>query len=213
MDRIEFFFDPVCPFAWLTSRWAVEVSERTDLRIDWRFISLRVLNEERETFERHRQAHLAGLHLLRVADAVRGEHGNDGVGAYYAALGTELHTEGRRDELFGGSEIDLDGLAGRALATAGLSGELAAASGDADRDRVVRAETDLALSRTGADVGTPIITFDPDRPDTSSFFGPVVNRIPRGDEAVELWDALATVARIPGVAELKRSLRGTLDFT
>ena len=139
MDRIEFFFDPVCPFAWLTSRWAVEVSERTDLRIDWRFISLRVLNEERETFERHRQAHLAGLHLLRVADAVRSEHGNDGVGAYYTALGTELHTQGRRDELFGGEEIDLDGLVGRALATAGLSGELAAASGDADRDRVVRA--------------------------------------------------------------------------
>src|SRR5690606_2446278 len=179
----------------------------------WRFISLRFLNEERETFERYRQGHLAGLHLLRVADAVRSEHGNDGVGAYYAALGTELHTEGRRDELFGGSEIDLDGPVGRALATAGLSGELAAASGDVERDRVVRAETDLALSRTGADVGTPIITFDLERPDTSSFFGPVVNRIPRGDEAVELWDALATVARIPGGAERKRTLRGTLACT
>lgn len=213
MDRIEFFFDPVCPFAWLTSRWAVEVADRTDLHVEWRFISLRFLNEDREMFERYRQGHLIGLELLRVAAAVRDDHGNDGVAAYYTAVGTELHTKGARDELFGGSGYDVAALLSVTLAAAGLPVGLADATADTDRDATIRAETDLAISRTGADVGTPIITYDLDRPDTSSFFGPVVNRIPRGDEAVELWEALVTLARIPGVAELKRSNRGDLDFT
>ena len=87
---------------------------------------------------------------------------------------------------------------------------------EAEDDRwgkVVRAETELALSRTGEDVGTPIITWDLDRPDEASLFGPVINRIPRGDEALELWDALVVIARTPGIAELKRSLRGMPDFS
>jgi hypothetical protein len=98
------------------------------------------------------------------------------------------------------------------LAVAGLPAAWGDAFDDRSHDAVVRQETTEALSRTGDDVGTPIITWDPDRPGESSLFGPVINRIPRGDEAVRLWDAVATVARTPGLAELKRSLRGGPDF-
>ena len=103
-------------------------------------------------------------------------------------------------------------LVGDALAAAGLPAELAAAADDPARDEIVAAETELALSRTGRDVGTPIITYDTGRPDETSLFGPVISRIPRGDEALELWDAVALIARTPGIAEFKRSLRDPLDF-
>ena len=100
-----------------------------------------------------------------------------------------------------------------ALVAAGLPESYRKATIDDARDSLIRSETELALSRTGPDVGTPILTFDLEHPETSTFFGPVINRIPRGAEALQLWDALATLARLPGVSELKRSLRGELDFS
>ncbi len=211
MNSIEFFFDPVCPFAWLTSRWATEVSEQSALDIEWRFISLLYLNEDNDVPEIYRNGHRFGLGLLRIAAAVRETHGNDGVAALYTAFGTKIHTEGAVAKLFGGE--DPGPVVVEALAMAGLPASYADAADDASRDGLIRSETELALSRTGPDVGTPIITYDLERPESSSFFGPVINRIPRGDEAVELWDALVTMARIPGVSELKRSLRGDLDFS
>lgn len=210
-NNIEFFFDPVCPFAWLTSRWATEVAEQSDLSIEWRFISLLYLNEEKDVPEQFRQGHRFGLGLLRIAAAVREDHGNEGVAKVYTAFGDKLHTEGGVARLFGGE--DVGPLVVEALAAAGLPASYAGYAEDASRDGLIRSETELGLSRTGPDVGTPIITYDLDRAETSSFFGPVINRIPRGDEAIELWDALVTLARIPGVSELKRSLRGQLDFS
>lgn len=213
-NSIEFFFDPVCPFAWLTSRWAVEVSEQTDLSIDWRFISLLFVNEGKEMPEQYRAGHRVGLRILRIAASVREDHGNDGVAAVYTAFGTKIHTEGiGRELVFGEGSGDRSTLVAGALAAAGLPASYASAADDDTRDGLIRSETELALSRTGPDVGTPIITYDLERPETSSFFGPVINRIPRGDEAVDLWNALVTLARTPGVSELKRSLRGELDFT
>lgn len=211
MNSIEFFFDPVCPFAWLTSRWAVEVSEQSDLAIEWRFISLKYLNEEQDVPEIYARGHAFGLGLLRIAAAVREDHGNEGVAAIYTAFGTKLHVQGGTAKLFGGE--DPGPVVEEALAAAGLAASYADAADDPSRDALIRSETELGLSRTGPDVGTPIITFDVEHPETSSFFGPVVNRVPRGDEAVELWDALATVSRLPGFSELKRSLRGNLDFS
>lgn len=210
MDRIEFFFDPVCPFAWLTSRWATEVSERIDLAIDWRFISLLYLNEGRDGMEEHRRSHELGLGLLRIAAAARASHGNDGVASWYTSIGTALHVGGVSAELRAGRAPDA--LIGDALEAAGLPRSYGRSFEDPSFDEVIRAETDLAISRSGPDVGTPIITFDVAHPGTSTFFGPVINRVPRGDEAVELWTALSTVARMAGVSELKRSLRGELDF-
>lgn len=210
MNSIEYFFDPVCPFAWLTSRWATEVSEHSDLRITWRFISLKFLNEGAETPEPYRRGQAVGLRLLRVAAAVRDDHGNEGVAAIYAALGTRWHVQGRATAIREGE--DPTGLVREALADAGLSDSLLGAMDDDSHDGLIRSETDLAISRTGDGVGTPIITFDPAEPDTTSFFGPVLSSVPRGEDALRLWDAVATLARMPGFSELKRSLRGSLDF-
>jgi hypothetical protein len=212
MTSIEFFFDPVCPFAWLTSRWAVEVADqRSDVDIEWRFISLLYLNEGKDVPEMFRRGHRFGLGLLRIAAAVRAEHGNDGVAAVYTAFGDKLHTEGGSAALFAGE--DPQPLLVDALAAARLPASYAELAEDASRDGLIRSETELALSRTGPDVGTPIITYDLDRPESSSYFGPVINRIPRGAEALELWDAIVTLTRVEGMSELKRSLRGDLDFS
>ena len=103
-------------------------------------------------------------------------------------------------------------LVGGSLAAAGLPPELAAAAQDPTHDAVVAEETELALARTGPDGGTPIITFDTSRPEEATMFGPVINRIPRGQEALDLWDAMWVVATTPGIAEFKRSVRGAPDF-
>ncbi len=212
-SNIEFFFDPVCPFAWLTSRWAVEVSEHSDLDVEWRFISLLYVNEDHDMPEHYRAGHRIGLRLLRIAAAVREDHGNAGVTALYTAFGTKIHTEGISRELFSADGDADTSFVVEALAVAGMAASYADAAADDARDGLIRSETELALSRTGPGVGTPIITYNLERPATSTFFGPVINRIPRGEEALELWDALVTLARIPGVSELKRSLRGDLDFS
>ena len=213
MNSIEFFFDPACPFAWLTSRWVTEVADQTDLQVRWRLIALKILNEGNDVPEQYARGHAASFEMLRVVAAVSEDRGNDAVAALYTAFGTALHTEGGSAALFGGDDVDAGPVIDAALASAGLPASFAAAAADDAHDALIRSETQTALSRTGPDVGTPILTFDLERPESSSFFGPVINRIPRGSEAVQLWDALATLARIPGVSELKRSLRGQLDFS
>ena len=203
---IHFHFDPVCPFAWLTSRWVRNVVEQRPMEVDWRFISLRLINEHVDYDTRfppgYEAGHTAGLRMLRVCAAARERHGRDVVGDLYTALG--------------GSVFDIDPPAdqaalGRAatvaplLAGLGLDADLVDALDDTSFDEVIRAETDEALARTGRDVGTPIIAYDP--PDGPAFFGPVISRVPEGDEAVRLWDAVLELTSFPGFAELKRSLR------
>jgi len=213
VNSIEFFFDPACPFAWLTSRWVTEVAEQSDLQVRWRFIALKILNEGKDVPEQYARGHAASFEMLRVVAAVSDDLGNDAVAALYTALGTALHTDGGSAELFGGDDVDPGPVIDAALVAAGLPESYRKATIDDARDSLIRSETELALSRTGPDVGTPILTFDLEHPETSTFFGPVINRIPRGAEALQLWDALATLARLPGVSELKRSLRGELDFS
>ena len=211
MADVEFFWDPVCPFAWITSRWVVKVAEQRGYDVDWRFISLRLLNRDRdyeaEFPEGYPNAHTQGLRLLRVAAAVRAEVGRAPMGALYTRFGE--HIWDRRPE-------DVDGRLGAIadLATAsvpavlgelGLPERLAAALDDESWDEPLQAETDEALSRAGDDVGTPILTFEP--PDGVSFFGPVISRVPSDEDALRLWDAVLELARWPGFSELKRSLR------
>jgi 2-hydroxychromene-2-carboxylate isomerase len=198
---VDFFFDPICPWAWITSRWVVEVADQRGLEVDWRFIALRILNEARvdQMDERHREAHLFGFRLLRVAAAVKDEVGPGPIGDYYTAVGRGIHIEGAREQL-----ATKEGIAG-VLGTLGLSTALADAAEDERWDTVLRADTEEGLRRVGNDVGTPIITFA--SPDGPSFFGPVISRVPRGQEALDLWDAVVAVAKVPGFAELKRSLR------
>jgi len=225
MSSIEFFFDPMCPFAWVTSRWVQEVRTQRDVEVTWRFISLEEVNATKFTEDEERVARgedpqlppqyrgisRLGNRLLRVAAALRDAEGNQAVEAFYTSVGTQLHNEGLSREIWDGA--DPDETFDRLVTTAGVSADLVR---DADDDRwgkVVRAETELALARTGDDVGTPIITWDLDRADESSLFGPVISRIPRGEEALRLWDAVETVALTPGIAEFKRSLRAPLDFS
>lgn len=206
---VEFFLDPICPWCWLTSRWVTNVQAEKNYTVGWRFISLYVLNEDKEPSEEMRQAHLAGLRCLRVLDQVRTDHGNDAVAALYTELGNRIHVEGRRDDL----ASDAESFVAEALTAAGLDPQLAKHTHDESHDATLRDEVEVALSRTGPDVGTPILTFAPGQGEREgSFFGPVISKAPRGEEAVKLWDAVETLAT-SGVAELKRSLRAKPDFS
>lgn len=211
---LEFFFDPICPFAWVTSRWVVDVAAQRDLDVTWRFICLAIVNEDTDysTFPpAYPMLHATGRRLLRVAAAVRESGGNEAVGAFYTAAGQRMHLDGLSMAIFGGTEVPDDLVAG-VLTAAGLDASLASAADDEHHDVLLREETELAFSRTGRDVGTPILTFTPGADTECSLFGPVISKAPKGEAALELWDAVATVARTPGFAELKRSLRDPLDF-
>ena len=204
---IEFFWDPVCPFAWITSRWVEKVAAQTDYAVDWRFISLRLLNKDKdyatEFPPEYERGHTAGLRMLRVAAAVRNDLGRaplgDLVGAYGRSYWDQPRGSGMRDKLSSTEHVV------EVLAAAGIDTGYAEALDDRSWDALLDAETELALSRTGRDVGTPIITFRP--PDGLSFFGPVISRVPSDAEAVPLWNAVTTLAAFPGFAEMKRSLR------
>ncbi len=205
---LHFHFDPICPFAWITSRWIEQVVAQKDYTVDWRFISLRLINADKD-YERDFPAgyvhgHTAGLRLLRVAAAARAEVGRDAVGAFYTAVGERIFDR-PRPEGDDRSWMVSDEHVAAVLADAGLPADLAAAADDESHDEVIGAEGDAALARTGRDVGTPIIIFRP--PDGPAVFGPVISRVPHPDDAVALWDSVIHLATFPGFAELKRSLR------
>ncbi len=208
MADLEFFFDPVCPWAWITSRWVCEVQELRPYEVRWRPISLKVLNRD-QTAEwytpEYRHIHAIGHASLRVALAVDDELGNAAMGDFYTALGTEGHKNQRRQDFAERSHAFVTECLTKATLPASFADHLDNEQLD---DRIVES-TETALGRTGKDVGTPILTFKPGQPDEGSFFGPVIARIPRGEEALRLWNAVETVATTPGVSELKRSLRGS----
>lgn len=206
---LHFYFDPVCPFAWMTSKWVRLVAARRDYRVDWRFISLRILNAHID-YDSHfppeyEAGHTAGLRLLRMLARVRAEHGRTVIGPLYEALGTRIFDMPRDTETLEAAQQGARFLVEPLLAEAGLPADLTAALDDTDLDERIRAETDEALALTGRDVGTPILHFQP--PDGTAFFGPVISRLPGPDDAVALWDHVIGLASFPGFAELKRSLR------
>lgn len=186
----------------------MEVREQRGLDIVWRPISLKLLNAEhrrKKWYAERRDGHLFGHMGLRIAVAA---NDNDTVDALYTAAGELIHRRKRADAL------SADPVAGWAtvLRVAGLDADLLAAATDLSYDAALQASTDLALSRTGRDVGTPILTFHPGTKQENSFFGPVISSIPRGTEAVRLYDAVATAASFTALSELKRTKRATLNF-
>jgi len=203
---LRFWFDPVCPFAWMTSKWVRTVARQRAYAVEWRFISLRLLNahvDYEATFPPEYEAgHTAGLRLLRVAASVRAGHGPDGVGAFYEACGQRVF---ETDERHDGEQRGSRAFAEAVLADAGLPVALAGAVDDGSWDAEIQASTDEALSLTGKDVGTPILHFRP--PEGVAFFGPVISRLPDDADAAELWDHVIALAGFPGFTELKRSLR------
>jgi hypothetical protein len=213
MADLEFFFDPICPWAWITSRWVVEVQHLRNYDVAWRFICLKMVNETRigkdPSYDDNYQAgHMAGQHMLRVADQVRLEYSNEEVAALYTAFGEAYHGKDLRAQLIADPVGVLQGV----LKTSSLPPGLADHALDDSHDEYLRSETDLALTRAGKNLGTPILTFRPGQSDENSFFGPVIERIPRGETALKLWDSIEFLAATCGMAELKRSLRGRPQF-
>lgn len=184
------------------------VAAQRDYHVDWRFISLRMINSAID-YDTHfppgyEEGHTSGLRLLRVAARVRAEHGRDAVGPFYEAVSGEIFDSPGAAGLTAATRGSR-AFAGPLLARAGLPADLADALDDTRWDAEIRAEGEEALSLTGRDVGTPIIWFGP--PPGTAFFGPVISRLPAPEDAVRLWDYVTGLAGFPGFAELKRSLR------
>lgn len=201
----EFFLDPACPWCWITSRWVVNVQSERELKVRWRFISLYLINKDNDSeyAVSHRPGALATFKLMRMLHEVGEREGNDAVGTLYTALGTELHVHRRHEEAY----ADVSAFARECLAAVGLDASFATHVDDESHDAVIGEETGIGLERTGGNVGTPIITIGPDTEAARSFFGPVMPKAPKGDDAVALWNAVATLAHFE-VAELKRTSRG-----
>ena len=207
---IHFYWDPVCPFAWMTSKWIRQVQAQKDFRVDWRFIALRLVNQHVD-YDAHfppdyEQGHTAGLRRLRVAAAVRAGEGRDAIDPLYEAYGQAIFEVPRpEDHREHRTRMGTIEHATEILTAAGLPTTYAPAVDDEQWDTVLAAETDEALWLTGKDVGTPIIHYFP--PDGAALFGPVISRLPSDEDAVRLWDHVIGLASFPGFAELKRSLR------
>ena len=210
---VEFFWDPICPFAWVTSRWVSEVASQREYSVDWRLICLSILNEDKdydEFPEGYWELHNIGRRMLRVAQAVRDEHGSELTGQLYTAYGSTIWYPD--EDMEDGMEVwGSDEHLAFALEQAGISLSFAERAEDDSLDDALRASTQEALERTGPDVGTPIISFFHDRGSTS-FFGPVISQVPPAEDAVRLWDAVVALAEWPSFAELKRTKRDLLQF-
>ncbi|RDH78645.1 hypothetical protein DVS77_08360 [Mycolicibacterium moriokaense] len=206
---LHYYFDPVCPFAWMTSKWVRMVAAQREYQVDWRFISLRILNAHID-YDAHfppeyEAGHTAGLRLLRVAARARAAHGREAIGPLYQAMGTRIFDTSHDVDPLSAADERVLGMVEPLLREAGLPIELADALDDESLDAEIRAETEEALALTGRDVGTPILHFQP--PDGTAFFGPVISRLPGAEDAGTLWDHVIGLAEFGGFAELKRSLR------
>lgn len=187
----EFWFDPVCPWAWLTSRWMTEVEQVRDVDVTWHVMSLSVLNEGRDLPEEYARLMDDAWGPVRVVTAAKELHGQEVVKPLYDALGTRIHP---------GGEKDLAAAVAKALADVGLPADLARFATSQEYDAQLRASHERGISLVGQDVGTPVIAVE-----GVAFFGPVVTPAPKGEAAGRLWDGVLAVASTPGFFELKRT--------
>lgn len=192
----DFWFDPMCPWAWMTSRWMLEVTEVRDVQVRWHVMSLAILNEGREVPAEYAEAMAQAWKPVRVIVAAEQQHGPEVVGALYTAMGRRFHPQGR---------TDVDQIIIESLADAGLPAELAAFGVTTDVDLPLRAGHDEAIALVGKDVGTPVIAVPGADGDRVAFFGPVVTPAPKGEAAGRLWDGTLLVAATPGFFEIKRT--------
>lgn len=188
---VDFWFDPVCPWAWMTSRWMTEVAEHRDVDLRWHVMSLAVLNEGRDLPEEYRRLMDDAWAAVRVLVAAARDHGDAVLAPLYTAMGTRRHPGGR---------TDTDAIIAEALDDVGLPPELAAVGASDAVDDLLRASHAQAIELVGDDVGTPVMAVD-----GVGYFGPVVTPAPTGQAALDLFDGLVAMTRVPGFYELKRS--------
>ncbi len=190
-DVADFWFDPACPWAWMTSRWMTEVERVRDVEVRWHVMSLAVLNEGRDLPEDYRRMLDDAWGAVRVLTAVRELHGAQHLKPLYDALGARRHPGGRRDT---------EAIIAESLAEVGLPAELAGYATSDEFDPQLRASHAEAIALVGDDVGTPVVAVN-----GTAFFGPVMTPAPKGEDAGRLWDGFVLVTSVPGFYELKRT--------
>lgn len=191
MTRAEMFFDPACPWAWMTSRWLMEVEQARDIEVTWSVMSLSVLNEGRDLSEDYRSLMDVSWGPVRVIIAAAQQHGPEVVKKLYDAMGTRIHLRQMSDR---------PQVIKESLAEVGLPAELAEAADVDTYDKALRASHQRAIDLVGDEVGTPVVSVE-----GVAFFGPVVTPAPKGEAAGKLWDGCVLVAGTPGFYELKRT--------
>ena len=194
-EDMQFWFDPLCPWAWITSRWMLEVEKVRPVHVDWRIMSLAYLNLEQHEGKGLNEEYLARMSKawgpVRVAAAAAAEAGPGILGPLYTAIGTRIHNQGRRED---------PAVLSEALTEVGLPASLADAAESTEFDEAIKKSHHEAFDEVGLDVGTPVI-----RIRGKALFGPVITPAPKGEAAGELWDGLVLVTKADGFFELKRS--------